>query len=814
MKKKQIISALISIMLVFESMNLTIFAASVQDREIENIGFEQSVSNNSYEEENQEEAISELEPEASINLASSIVNDANSYVGKLKYVSGGTSLTSGVDCGGFVCAIFSKWGYDLWGYRTSLRKLPTSIATDVGTNIDNALPGDIICYSGHVGIYAGNGLLINAANSKEGVVKKNYSYYGTVVAIKRVNGVVQSLPNTDTTPPTITNVYISDHDNTGYTVNCTITDNSRIDKVQFPTWTDRNGQDDLFWPYANVSVGTSTKKDCSYRVKISEHNNEEGWYNTHIYVWDASGNKTTHSIYEYIDLTPPVISDVKVTDVSVDGYTVSCTVTDGCAVDRVQFPSWTQLNDQDDIVKDWWNRGPATGTKSGTRYTYRVKRSEHNNELFDYATHIYAYDNSGNYSAAGAWVGSLVGQKQNLGDSFIATVQNYGAHTYLNNDGWNVCGRYQADNDNQKWKFERLEDGSYKITSKLDGLSLDCWGLAENETNIAVSGYHGGDNQRWYLYKANNEGYYIMPKISCGPMICLNCGSDDEGTNVKMYQAYGDSTQIWRINNLTAPSNSGSGTEDKTTEDIQSDTSQIVDFTARMYTVALGRQAESAGLLDWSNQLMSQKIDGAGIAQGFIFSQEFQNRNLSNSDYLDTLYKTFFDRKPDAGGKAYWLNRMQAGTSRKEVLSGFVNSQEFSNLCDAYGIARGTMQADGSSIYRPGVRSFVLRMYTKALKRDGETLGVEDWTNRINTGVMSPEAVAKSFFGSEEFVNKNLNNADYVETLYQTFMDRASDKDGKAYWVAKLGAGASRESVLEGFSRSQEFTMIMKRYGL
>ena len=240
----------------------------------------------------------------------------------------------------------------------------------------------------------------------------------------------------------------------------------------------------------------------------------------------------------------------------------------------------------------------------------------------------------------------------------------------------------------------------------------------------------------------------------------------------------------------------------------------IEDFVKRMYTVALGREAEKAGLDDWSSQLSEQKIDGAGIANGFINSVEFKNRNLNNSDFLDVLYRTFFDREADAGGKSYWLGKMETGISRTEVLSGFVNSQEFSNLCDSFGIARGTMQANGSSIYRPGVRGYVLRMYTKALNRDGETVGVEDWTNRINTGAMSAETVAKSFFGSEEFLNRKLSNEDYVETLYQTFMDRASDEEGKNYWLNKLSGGMSRDQVLEGFSRSVEFLEIMHRYGL
>lgn len=246
----------------------------------------------------------------------------------------------------------------------------------------------------------------------------------------------------------------------------------------------------------------------------------------------------------------------------------------------------------------------------------------------------------------------------------------------------------------------------------------------------------------------------------------------------------------------------------------QADPSQIEAFVRRMYNCALNREAEEAGLQDWCNRLMSQQIDGAGISQGFIGSREFQNRNLSDLEYLVVLYETFFDRWPDEEGLNYWTNFLWSGGSRQKVLSGFVNSQEFSNLCDSYGIARGTMQANGSSIYRPGVRNFVLRMYTKALSREGETLGVEDWTNRINTGTMSAETVAKSFFNSQEFRNRNLSNADYVEVLYQTFMDRASDAAGKQYWINKLNSGMSRTQVLEGFSRSAEFRQIMAQYGL
>ena len=270
---------------------------------------------------------------------------------------------------------------------------------------------------------------------------------------------------------------------------------------------------------------------------------------------------------------------------------------------------------------------------------------------------------------------------------------------------------------------------------------------------------------------------------------------------------WGDFSEVLDTNNVTInPTAPGASDSEATI--------QIRAFVARMYTVALGRDAEQAGLDSWSQQLINHTNDGAGLARGFICSAEFINKNLDNDAYINTLYRTFFDREPDAGGKANWLSMLNKGTKRNEVLAGFVNSQEFANLCDKYGIARGTLEGDGSSTYNAGVRNYVLRMYTKCLERDGDTLGVEDWSHRINTKAMSPEAVAKSFFSSQEFLNKNLSNEDYVETLYQTFMDRASDAAGKADWVGRLNSGVSRQTVLEGFSRSPEFAKIIASFGL
>lgn len=240
----------------------------------------------------------------------------------------------------------------------------------------------------------------------------------------------------------------------------------------------------------------------------------------------------------------------------------------------------------------------------------------------------------------------------------------------------------------------------------------------------------------------------------------------------------------------------------------------IEAFVKRMYNVALNRDAEYDGLMFWSNGLENYEYDGASIARGFFCSKEFINRNLSNEEFIATLYRTFFNREADPEGWNCWIGVLNKGYSRTYVLSGFVNSKEFANLCDSYGIARGTMEQDGSNIYNAGVRNFVLRNYTKALGRTGETEGVEYWCHLINTKQTTALDVAQAFFHSKEFQEKNLSNEQFVEVCYQTFLDRSSDSAGKEYWLQVLARGKSRDEVMYGFAHSKEFKEIMSRYGL
>lgn len=284
---------------------------------------------------------------------------------------------------------------------------------------------------------------------------------------------------------------------------------------------------------------------------------------------------------------------------------------------------------------------------------------------------------------------------------------------------------------------------------------------------------------------------------------------DHNGTLTELNAVYDTKTGT-----LTFPTNQFSTYTIVKKQAAENNDAQVKSFVERMYTVALGRGSDTDGLAYWCRELAGNKQNAADIAYGFFFSTEYKQKNRSNEQFVDDLYETILGRKADPEGKDAWVKALKNGRSRENVLAGFVNSTEFSGMCDEYNIPRGTMEEDGSSICNSGVRSFVLRNYTKALGRKGETTGVEDWCNSINKKKMTPAAVAESFFQSQEFKNRKLSDEEYVEVLYETFLGRGSDPEGKAFWLSCLKDGKTRDDIIKGFSGSKEFSQIVADFGL
>ncbi len=112
-------------------------------------------------------------------MGKAVIDYATQFVGN-PYVWGGTSLTNGADCSGFVMSVYSNFGVSLPHSSSALRNQ----GYDVG-GLSNAQPGDIVCYSGHVGLYVGNGQIVHASTSKTGIIVSSASYRN-VLSVRRI----------------------------------------------------------------------------------------------------------------------------------------------------------------------------------------------------------------------------------------------------------------------------------------------------------------------------------------------------------------------------------------------------------------------------------------------------------------------------------------------------------------------------------------------------------------------------------------------------------------------------------------------------
>jgi len=109
----------------------------------------------------------------------SVVSYATQFVGN-PYVWGGTSLTNGADCSGFVQSVFRNFGVSLPRTSGGMR------SSGVGVSYSEAKPGDIICYSGHVAIYMGGGSIVHASSPSTGIKISGNAAYRTILAVRRV----------------------------------------------------------------------------------------------------------------------------------------------------------------------------------------------------------------------------------------------------------------------------------------------------------------------------------------------------------------------------------------------------------------------------------------------------------------------------------------------------------------------------------------------------------------------------------------------------------------------------------------------------
>lgn len=194
-------------------------------------------------------------------------------------------------------------------------------------------------------------------------------------------------PTPDTTKPVVSNMKIYNVSNKGYSVSCTVSDNIGVTQVKFPTWLPSYSEADIKWLNGTLNGNTAT---CY--VRASDFTNKSVKFTTDVRAYDAAGNVSDYARGEvFIDQDKPVVSNIKIYNVSREGYSVSCTVSDNVGVTRVKFASWLPYYSEADIHE-------TEGTINGNTATCYVRTADFTSESIDFHTDIRAYDAAGNAS--------------------------------------------------------------------------------------------------------------------------------------------------------------------------------------------------------------------------------------------------------------------------------------------------------------------------------------------------------------------------------------------------------------------------------
>ena len=217
----------------------------------------------------------------------------------------------------------------------------------------------------------------------------------------------------------------------------------------------------------------------------------------------------------------------------------------------------------------------------------------------------------------------------------------------------------------------------------------------------------------------------------------------------------------------------------------------------RLYKAALNRDPDQPGLEGNVAALSSMSL--STLAGYFAGSAEFQARfgSLSNQQFVEQLYVFALGRQGDVQGLNLWVARLDAGSSRGDVLLGFSESAE--------NVAR-TASTLSTGLWIPDQEALsIARLYDATLDRLPDAPGLAGWV-ALYDGGMSLTQIAGSFVSAPEFQGRYgaLSNQAFIEQLYRFCLNREGDAPGIAGWVNLLNDGASRASVVVGFSESPE----------
>ncbi|MCC5875727.1 MAG: DUF4214 domain-containing protein, partial [Candidatus Sumerlaeia bacterium] len=235
-------------------------------------------------------------------------------------------------------------------------------------------------------------------------------------------------------------------------------------------------------------------------------------------------------------------------------------------------------------------------------------------------------------------------------------------------------------------------------------------------------------------------------------------------------------------------------------------------YIRHFYLTLLDREPEPGALDAWMNgydRMVEMNLDVRflfrDVSRIFIFSEEYQNRQRNDEEFIRDCYAAFMERVPSQGEIDAWV---PGDWTRPPVLTHFTESEEFENrVVDIFPGREGI-----------AVNNFASTMYFGALDRFIDPAGLDYWAGEFLNAPDVRQRAREMFFHlteSDEYLSNDPTAGDYVTSLYRSFMGRFPADNEIEFWSSEIvNQRQSLDQVADFFSNSEEFTARLVLYGL
>lgn len=246
-----------------------------------------------------------------------------------------------------------------------------------------------------------------------------------------------------------------------------------------------------------------------------------------------------------------------------------------------------------------------------------------------------------------------------------------------------------------------------------------------------------------------------------------------------------------------------------TLTDILDQHPDVTKFVNYLYEYILGRDADPSGRRGWVTALCNHTNTAAKVVEGFVFSDEFTGKNLSDTDYVTVLYNAILGRTPDASGLNAWVSVLDNGLSRRHVLKGFLESTEFASLCAKYGIEKGALEITESRDKNEALTKYLNDAYKAWYNRSATASELNYWTEDLMGNKHTLTDFVNTLVGS---VSSGMSNENYIKTAYQTILQRSASSTEVSNALSTVRS--SKQKFLNQLTGSSEFSKIVSKLGL